>query len=121
MLAVKNLFRNKIRSLMTVLGVAAGVSLFVSLTSISNGFKSQLQDIVRGYSIDMVATSKGAATPFGSRISSSEYDVLLKTEGIRSVSSVIMGPTRSNLNPYFLLIGISTFESFASKLGIVEG
>lgn len=121
MLAVKNLFRNKIRSLMTVLGVAVGVSLFVSLTSISNGFKSQLQDIVRGYSIDMVATSKGAATPFGSRISSSEYDVLLKTEGIRSVSSVIMGPTRSNLNPYFLLIGISTFESFASKLGIVEG
>ena len=121
MIAFKNLFRNKIRSFMTVVGVAVGVSLFVSLTSISNGFKSQLQDIVRGYSIDMVATSKGAATPFGSRISSSEYDAILRTEGIRNVSAVVMGPTKSDWNPYFLLIGISAFESFANKLGIVEG
>jgi putative ABC transport system permease protein len=121
MIAAKNLFRNKIRSLMTVLGVAVGVSIFVSLTSISNGFKSQLQDIVRGYSIDIVVLSKEAATPFGSRISSLEYDTLLKVEGIRSISAVIMGPTKSAWNPYFLLIGISSFESFATKLGIVEG
>ena len=106
---------------MTVLGVAVGVSLFVSLTSISAGFKSQLQDIVRGYSIDIVVTSKGAATPSGSRISSAEYAALLKTEGIRNLSSVIMGPIKPAWNPYFLLIGISSFESFASKLGIVEG
>lgn len=121
MIAFKNLFRNKIRSLMTVIGVAVGISLFVSLTSISDGFKNQLQTIVRGYSIDIVATSKGAATPFGSRISSSEYNAILKVEGIGSVSSVIMGPTKSEWNPYFLLVGLSSFESFASKLGIVEG
>ena len=49
---------------MTVLGVAVGVSLFVSLTSISDGFKSQLQDIVRGYSIDIVVTSKRGGHSF---------------------------------------------------------
>jgi putative ABC transport system permease protein len=106
---------------MTVLGVAVGVSLFVSLTSISDGFKSQLQNIVKGYSIDIVVTSKGAATPFGSRISSAENAALLKTEGMTSLSSMIMGPIKPAWNPYFLLIGISSFESFASKLGIVEG
>ena len=42
MIVANNLFRNKIRSLMTVLGVAVGVSIFVSLTSINNGFKNQL-------------------------------------------------------------------------------
>ena len=106
---------------MTVLGVAVGISLFVALTSISDGFKRQLQDIVRGYSIDIVVMSKGAPTPFGSKISSAEYAALQKTEGVRNLSSVVMGPTQSPWNPYFLLIGISSFESFASKLGIVEG
>ncbi|RPJ10801.1 MAG: hypothetical protein EHM36_02770, partial [Deltaproteobacteria bacterium] len=121
MIAVKNLFRNKIRSLMTVIGVAVGVSMFVSLTSISNGFKSQLQGIVRAYSIDIVVLSKGAATPVGSRISVAESASLLKVEGVTSLSSMIMGSTKSAWNPYFLLVGISSFEPFASKLGIVEG
>ena len=121
MIAAKNLCRNKIRTLMTVLGVAVGVSIFVSLTSISKGYQRQIEEMIRSYSIDLILMSKGAATPFGSRIALSDYQALPKIEGIRNVSSVIMGSTTSTWNPYFLLIGISSFESLSSKIGIVEG
>jgi putative ABC transport system permease protein len=106
---------------MTVLGVAVGISIFVSLTSFSKGYKSQLEDMIRSYSIDLILMSKGAATPFGSRIPLSDYQALLTIEGIRNVSSVIMGSTTSTWNPYLLLIGFSSFDSLSSKIGIVEG
>ena len=61
LIAIKNLSRHKLRSLMTLLGAAMGISAFVSLTSVGNGFRSQLGDLIRSYNIDITVTSKGAA------------------------------------------------------------
>ena len=121
MIAIKNIFRHKLRTLMTLLGAAVGISAFVSLTSVSNGFKTQLEDIVKNYSIDITVTSKGAATPVSSTILLSEYQELRRIKGVKNASSLIVGPVISPWNPYFLLFGVSSVEGFLNKLGIVEG
>jgi putative ABC transport system permease protein len=118
---VKNLLRNKIRTVITLLGVAFAISAFVSLTSISKGFKTQMGDIIRAYSIDVTVSSKGAATPMVSSISSGDYEGLRRIKGVRTLSCLIVGAVRSPWNPYFLLFGLSSVESFFNKLGIVEG
>jgi len=106
---------------MTLIGVAIGISAFVSLTSVSNGFKAQLQDLIKSNNIDITVTSKGSATPSGSSISLSDYHKLQGIKGVKDTTSLIVGPTRSQLNPYFLLFGVSSVETFLNKLGIVEG
>ncbi len=107
--------------MITLFGVAFAVSAFVALTSVSNGFKTQMGDIIKTYSIDITVSSKGAATPMASSISSGDYEGLRALKGVRNLSSLIVGAVRSPWNPYFLLFGRSSVESFFSKLGIVEG
>ena len=121
MIFTKNLFRNTIRSIITLLGVAFAISAFVSLTSVSNGFKTQMGDIIKTYSIDVTVSAKGSATPMASSISFADCDGLGRIKGVRNVSSLIVGAVRSPWNPYFLLFGLSSMESFFSKLGIVDG
>ena len=121
MIAIKNLFRHKLRTLITLLGVAVGISAFVSLTSISDGFKTQMEDIIKSYSIDITVTSKGAFTPNSSTISFSAYRELGRVKGVRDASCLIVGTVTSPLNPYFLVFGASSVERFLNRLGLVEG
>lgn len=121
MIALRNLQRNKLRTLLTLLGVAAGISVFVSSLSISSGFKSQLQDIIKNYSIDITVQSKGAATPAYSEINISDYNELHNIEGVKDTSSLIIGSINTPWNPYFLIAGLSSVEALSGKFGIVEG
>jgi putative ABC transport system permease protein len=106
---------------MTLLGAAMGISAFVSLTSVGNGFRSQLGDLIRSYNIDITVTSKGAATPAASTIPLSDYHRLLKLRDVSNLSSLIVGPVTSPWNRYFLLFGISSVETFLNKFGMIEG
>jgi putative ABC transport system permease protein len=121
MIAIKNLLRNKTRTIITLLGIAFGISALVSLTSVSSSFRIQIGDLIKSYNIDITVTSKSAATPMASSISMADYEALGRIKDVRGTASLIVGPVRSPWNPYFLLFGLSSIESFLSKLGIVEG
>jgi len=106
---------------MTLFGVAIGISTFVSLTTISHSFKSQISGMIKSYSIDLCVMAKGAANPAYSRISLSDYHKLGETEGVQGISSFVLGSMKSAWNPYFIVIGVSSIETLATRLGMVEG
>ncbi len=118
---IRSLFRNKIRTSMTTMGAAVGIAIFVSLTSVSKGFKSEIQGIIDGYSIEITVQSKGASSPFGSRITPSDYNSLHAIEGIEELSSMVIGSTQSHWNPYLLVIGLSSTDMFGNRVGILKG
>jgi putative ABC transport system permease protein len=120
-IVLRNLTRNSLRTTITLLGVALAISAFVSLMSVSNAFKGQMGDLIKTYGIDITITSKGAATPTASSISSADYEKLCHVKGVRSAAALVVGPVKSPWNPYFLLFGVSSGESFFTKLGIVDG
>ncbi len=120
-IAPKNLFRNKLRSLLTLLGAAIGIATFVSLASVTDSFKSQLQDMIKSYSIDIPVIARGAITPTGSKISLSDYQALAKLKPVRNISSLIIGPVASPWSNFFMVFGASSVEGFLNQLGIVEG
>lgn len=120
MLAIRNLFRNKIRSTLTLLGVTIGISVFVSVTSYSQNLKGQLQDIVTN-KFDIIVQAKGSTTPFSSRMLGSDYDKLRAIVGIDEVPSVIIGAIKQERNPYLIVAGISSIEPLLSHIAVVEG
>jgi putative ABC transport system permease protein len=121
MIAIKNLLRNKTRTIITLFGIAFGISALVSLISVSDSFKIQISDLIKSYNIDITITSKGAVNPITSSISMTDYEKLSKIKNVRGISSLIVGPVKLPWSPYFLLFGVSSMESFFSKLGILEG
>ena len=44
-----------------------------------------------------------------------------ETEGVQGISSFVLGSMRSAWNPYFIVIGVSSIETLATRLGMVEG
>jgi putative ABC transport system permease protein len=119
--AQKNLFRNKLRSLLTLLGAAIGISTFVSLASVSSGFKDQLQDMIKSYSVDITVTTREARTPTDSTISLTDYQVLGRLKPVRKTSSLVIGPIESPWGCHQLVFGVSPMEGLLNQLGIAEG
>lgn len=120
-IALRNLLRHKRRSLLTLLGVAIGISAFVALVTFSNGLKTQFNDIIRTYKIDIAVESKGAATPLSSRISMADYNSLRNFEDIEEISSVIIGTIKTQGKSYFIIIGINSFEMLANRINMMKG
>lgn len=98
--ALKNLFRNKIRNSLTVIGIAIGVALLLSLVSISEGINKMISD----FGEEMVGTisvypeGKTMFTSQGGQLSKDFADELEKFEGI------------SYIVPYYgTLIGMTAY------------
>jgi putative ABC transport system permease protein len=121
MIPLRNLLRNKIRSILTIAGASVGIAVFVSLTLVSEGFKAETQNVIDRYSVDLTVQSKGAATPLRSIISAEDYRRLATIKGVREVASLIVGAIKTSWNPYLLILGISSAETFAARVGIIEG
>ncbi|MDY6834281.1 MAG: ABC transporter permease [Chloroflexota bacterium] len=60
-LAAGNLTRRRIRTALTVMGVAIAIAFTVGILSISEGFMTSFEDVVEKQDIDIVVVPKGAA------------------------------------------------------------
>jgi putative ABC transport system permease protein len=121
MIVLRNIFRNKLRNFLTLLGVAVGILVFVTSFSVSSGFKSQITDLIKRNSIDITVQAKGAATPLVSRIAVSDFLKLRSEPSVRDVSSLIIGSIKVSWNSYFIIAGISSSETLLSKFVMIEG
>ncbi len=121
MIALRNITRKKTRSILTALGAAVGIMMLASLTSVSQGLTRQIEDTMGGYEVDLAVQSTGAPSPFGSKISSADYEALSQVEGVDSVSSMVIGAIDTSFNSYFLVMGVAPVQSFAGRLSLVDG
>jgi putative ABC transport system permease protein len=120
-IAFKNLFRKKIRTLMTVLGVGVGIGIFVSLISITESLQAQVRALMRGYHFDITIHERGIAQPFSSNIDDDQVQRLLGIKGISGISSIVMGDKRTKWNPFAIIIGVSPEDRIFSQVSLVEG
>ena len=119
--ALRNLMRNKLRNILTLFGVAAGMSVLLASVSVTENFKSQLDNIISDTGADIMIQSLRATTPMLSRISRQDMEALQSMDGISSTSSIIMGFLKTPWAPYFLILGISSTEELAGQLRLIEG
>jgi len=121
MIALRNIFRRKLRNFLTFMGISVAISVFISLSSISTGMKAQIQDIVARYSVDIVVQPKGADSLIMSRIAVSDFDKLRKLKETKEAFPMVMGAIRTPWNSYFPVIGVSSIKTFSTKFNLMEG
>jgi putative ABC transport system permease protein len=105
-----NLFRQKVRSLLTSLGVAVSITAVVALVSTSSGFKNALSSSFVANGIDMVVVRAGLSDTSTSSLPESSADRLRAlpgvgrvepylTEAITEQGAGVMGVTFKGLTP----------------------
>jgi len=118
MIALRNLLRNKTRNLITLLGIAGGVGVFVAISSVTSDLGGQIRDAAGAYDMDIVILQEKAPSPFFSRISSVEMSELEGLFGDKVVPMVI-GSLRESWNQYAFIMGMA--KELAGRIPIVAG
>lgn len=92
--ALKGLGGNKLRSLLTMLGVIIGVGSVITLVSIGEGVKSSISKQIQGLGSNLVLVTPGTGTPgtnistLGGATSKLSYDDALAVEGSYAIKNV---------------------------------
>lgn len=118
MTALRNILRAPLRSLMTVLGIAGGVALFVAISAIVADLQQQIAGAVAAYNLEIVVYEKRATSPFSSRIGVAQMDALREGYG-RALTPVVVGTANEKWNAYAMVIGVE--PAFAQRIPLVAG
>jgi putative ABC transport system permease protein len=107
-LAIKNIFRNRTRTLLTVLGILIGIGAIVALGSIAEGIDSSVQS-----SLELTAgkiTVQEAGTGLfaaGNQLTQEDIDVIESVGGIKDIVPVTVYVGNINFGgPEYIVIGV---------------
>ncbi|MDZ4675813.1 MAG: FtsX-like permease family protein [Gemmatimonadota bacterium] len=118
MIFVRNLLRAPIRSLLTTLGVAAGIGLFVAVTAITRDIRRQIDGVTGAYGLEVVTYERRSTSPFSSRISTAQMDSLLARYG-GAVTPLVLGTHNERWSAYALVIGAPA--EFQGRVALIAG
>lgn len=99
LMAWASLIANKLRSLLTMLGIIIGVAAVIALVSIGNGVKQDIEDSISSLGSNLLVVLPGAPRTPGARSSHgsmkslkiSDYEAIAKLEGVKAASPMTNG------------------------------
>ena len=99
LMAWASLIANKLRSLLTMLGIIIGVAAVIALVSIGNGVKQDIEDSISSLGSNLLVVLPGAPRTPGVRPSQgsmkslkiSDYEAIAKLEGVKAASPMTNG------------------------------
>jgi putative ABC transport system permease protein len=89
---LKNLIRRRVRSVLTIMGVAVAVGAVVALLGITHGFERSFLEIYEKRGVDLVVVQAGKIDVLTSFLDEKIADQLKQIPGVRSVLPGIVDP-----------------------------
>src|SRR5581483_2147415 len=120
-LIVKNLLRRKVRTALTVAGVAIGVGLIVALLSITNGVRHTAGELIHVGRSDFGLFQSGAADLTRSLLPESLAAGVRRTAGVSQVARVFLLVGAVERSDSSLLFGYAPGEFPERRLVVVSG
>lgn len=117
----RNLMRRKVRSSLTIVGVAIGVAALVSLVAMSDGFYSQMTNMLSRGGADLAIRQADAADMSFSALDERIGDGLAAMPEVESVSGLVLGIASTEGIPYLMVYGYDPKEDAIRHFKIVEG
>ena len=120
-LMLKNLFRQRVRTGLTILGIAVGITTVVALGVITAGLRSTSGEFVNAGGADFMIAQKGASDLSFSALSEQDWRAIAARPEVARTSRVLFEVAEVGSNPFFLLFGYEPAALPAEKLGLVAG
>ena len=105
-LVFRNLFRQRMRTALTVVGISVGITIVVALGAITGGLKGTASAMLREGGADFMVARAGSADLTFSTVSEEEWAELASAEGVERATGVLIHVTQHGSNAYFPLLGI---------------
>ncbi len=109
---LKNLFRRKGRTILTLVGIAIGVAAIVALGAMAEGMRAGYTGMARGSQADLVLTR--GADVMDTSVEEAIAEQLLAWPEVADVSGMLMGNVKAEDVPSFFIFGYDP-QGFAIK------
>jgi putative ABC transport system permease protein len=121
MLAVKNLSRRKIRSTLTVLGVAIGIASVVAVVAVARGLRQQFNEFFALGEAHLVLTRAGAADPFISYLPEDLIGRLAENDLVEAAYPFLFAAHQIPGQTFFFFYGAAEGSPFLDELRTTQG
>lgn len=122
-LVYKNVSRRRLRSLLTVGGLATAVAAVVSLVGIADGFARSFRAVYEGHGIDLVVSRRGAADRLSSAMDETFVQRIGQIEGVADASGFLLETLSFEEKGIYGVptIGLDPRSRFLEDYRILEG
>ncbi len=118
---IKNLMRRKVRTLLTMAGIAIGVAAIVSLGALADGFQMGYTALLSGSKADLVVSQPNSFDLSMSSIDESLAAELITMPEIERISGMIQGYSEAEGQPFFFVFGYPEDSFVLSRYRIKSG
>ncbi|MFM7062483.1 MAG: ABC transporter permease [Actinomycetes bacterium] len=105
-LVLKNLVRQRVRTLLTVVGITVGIATVVALGAVTAGTKRTADAFITAGEAQFIVAQKGAADLSFSRLDATVLPAVAEVPGVARVSGVQLEILKVGSNPFFFLGGV---------------
>lgn len=117
---IKNLWRRRTRSLLTILGIAIGVAAVVALGAMAEGMVASYGTVV-GMSADLLVIQANALDPLFSSLDEEMAQRIAAVPGVETVDPGVYTWIATDEMPFFLIFGYPAGSPATAHYRIVEG
>lgn len=118
---LRNLWRRKARSLLTMLGIAIGVAAVIALGAMAEGLTEGYTSFAGGSGADLLVTQSDSYDLTLSTVKEQVGERIAQLGGVRNVSGVIFNIVKMEGIPYFIVGGYDPEEVAIQHFKIIEG
>ncbi len=120
-LVLKNLLRQRVRTLLTVVGITVGIATVVALGAVTAGMKGTADDFITAGGAQFIVAQKGAADLSFSRLDATVLPRVAAVAGVGAVSGVQLEILKVGSNPFFFLGGVEPSMLRSQGLDLTRG
>lgn len=113
--------RRKVRSALTILGVAIGIATVVALVAVARGLRQQFNAFFAAGEAHLVLSRAGAADPFISHLPDTLIERLRETDGVAAVHPFLFSAQQTPGQIIFFFYGVTEGSPFLAQTRLVSG
>jgi ABC-type antimicrobial peptide transport system permease subunit len=117
----KNLLRRKVRTLLTILGIAVGIATIVALRSMAGGYAAGMNSAVSAAGADLFVTQSDSFDITTSAVNETVGEQLLASPDVDSVDPMLLEMAMAETLPYFMAYGYDPQGPSIRHYKVVEG
>jgi len=118
---LKNLFRRKGRTILTLLGIAIGVAAIVALGAMADGLQAGYSSMARGSQADLVLSQSSAMDITMGSIEETVAEQVRAWPEVADVTGILVSNVKAEDSPYFYVFGYEPQGFAIEHFKIVEG
>lgn len=118
---LRNLWRRKGRTFLTVLGIAIGAAAIVALGAVAGGMRAGFTTMTRGSEADLVLTQADALSALLSSFDQEVVEEVRSWRGVAAVDGVLLGNTLTEDGSYLFFFGHDPHGFAVGHYRVTEG